>query len=49
MPPSEIAVHPSDENDVHELYFMTRDVKAFREKMAARGVEASPVHRDVAP
>jgi hypothetical protein len=23
LPPAEIAVHPSDENDLHELYLMT--------------------------
>src|SRR5262247_1131623 len=26
LPPSEIAVHPSDENDMHELYLMTDDL-----------------------
>jgi hypothetical protein len=28
LPPSEIAVHPSDENDVHEFYLMTDDLDA---------------------
>jgi hypothetical protein len=26
LPPTELAVHPSDENDVHELYLMTDDL-----------------------
>jgi hypothetical protein len=26
LPPSEIAVHPSDENDKHEFYLMTDDL-----------------------
>ena len=26
LPPSEVAVHPSDENDMHELYLMTDDL-----------------------
>jgi len=26
LPPSEIAVHPSDENDMHEFYLMTDDL-----------------------
>lgn len=26
LPPSEIAVHPSDENDIHEFYLMTDDL-----------------------
>jgi hypothetical protein len=28
LPPSELAVHPSDENDMHELYLMTDDLDA---------------------
>src|SRR4029077_20926218 len=29
LPPAEVAVHPSETNDVHELYFMCDDVRAF--------------------
>jgi catechol 2,3-dioxygenase-like lactoylglutathione lyase family enzyme len=28
LPPSEAAIHPSDENDMHELYLMTDDLDA---------------------
>jgi catechol 2,3-dioxygenase-like lactoylglutathione lyase family enzyme len=28
LPPSEVAVHPSDENDLHDLYLMTDDLDA---------------------
>ena len=28
LPPSELAVHPADENDMHELYLMTDDLDA---------------------
>ena len=28
LPPAEVAVHPSDDNDVHELYLMCDDVQA---------------------
>ena len=28
LPPAEVAVHPSDENDVHELFLMCDDVHA---------------------
>jgi hypothetical protein len=28
LPPSEVAVHPSDENDKHEFYLMTDDLDA---------------------
>src|SRR5262245_39414029 len=29
LPPAEVAVHPSDENDEHELFLMCDDIKAF--------------------
>jgi catechol 2,3-dioxygenase-like lactoylglutathione lyase family enzyme len=28
LPPSEIAVHPSDENDAHQFYLMTDNLEA---------------------
>ena len=28
LPPSEVAVHPSDENEMHEFYLMTDDLDA---------------------
>jgi len=43
LPPSEVAVHPSDENDVHELYLMCEDVEAFVAAMAKRRLACSPV------
>jgi hypothetical protein len=43
LPPAEVAVHPSDDNDVHELYFMCDDVQAFIREMTARGVACSQV------
>jgi catechol 2,3-dioxygenase-like lactoylglutathione lyase family enzyme len=43
LPPSEVAVHPSDENDIHELYFMTDDIEAFIAAMATHGLECTPV------
>jgi hypothetical protein len=43
LPPAEVAVHPSDENDVHEVYLMTDDVEALVASMAARGIETSPI------
>jgi len=29
LPPAEVAVHPSEKNHVHELFFMCDNVKAF--------------------
>jgi len=43
LPPSEVAVHPSDENDVHEFYLMCDDVEAFVEAMSKRNIRCGPV------
>lgn len=39
LPPAELAVHPGDQNDQHELYFMTDDLAALRAELASRDVE----------
>jgi catechol 2,3-dioxygenase-like lactoylglutathione lyase family enzyme len=44
LPPAELALHPSDENGAHQLYFMCDDVKTFIGEMQRRGVECSAVH-----
>lgn len=46
LPPAEVAVHPSDKNDVHELYLMCDDVRAFIADMKAKNVACSPVHEE---
>ena len=43
LPPSEVAVHPSGENDVHELYLMCDDVTGFVGGMKKRGIDCGPV------
>jgi hypothetical protein len=43
LPPAEIAVHPSDSNGVHEVYFMCDDVAAFIAEMQTHGVDCGPV------
>jgi len=43
LPPSEVAVHPAEENDDHELFLMCDDVEAFVAEMQDKGVECSPV------
>jgi catechol 2,3-dioxygenase-like lactoylglutathione lyase family enzyme len=43
MPPAEAAFHPSEANDVHELYFMCEDLKAEMAALAAKGVRCSDV------
>jgi hypothetical protein len=42
LPPAELAVHPSDENDKHELFLMTDDVEGAVKKLDARGVACEP-------
>ena len=43
MPPSEMAVHPSDEGDKHELFFMCDDLKAEMAVLAQKKVHCSKV------
>ena len=43
LPPSEVAVHPSGKNDLHEFYLMCVDVDAFVSAMDARGIRCDPV------
>jgi hypothetical protein len=43
LPPAEIATHPSEDNDTHELYLMCDDVRAFVEEMKAKNVECSAI------
>ena len=43
LPPAEVAVHPSEKNDVHEFYFMCDDIEAFIAEMTKRGVACEPV------
>jgi len=43
MPPAEAAFHPSDANDVHELYFLCEDLKAEMADLAEKGVRCSDV------
>jgi catechol 2,3-dioxygenase-like lactoylglutathione lyase family enzyme len=43
LPPAEVAVHPGDENAVHELFLMTDDVEAEVATLADKGVTCSPI------
>ena len=45
LPPAEVAVHPSDENDVHEFFLMCDDVEALIATMKKKGVACDPVQR----
>ena len=43
LPPAEVAVHPSDENDVHEFYLMCDDIAAFVASMKQHNIACGPV------
>jgi catechol 2,3-dioxygenase-like lactoylglutathione lyase family enzyme len=43
LPPAELALHPAEENDTHELFFMCDDVAAFIATMEKKGLACSPI------
>jgi hypothetical protein len=43
LPPSEVAVHPAEENGLHELYLMCDDVKAFVSALKQHRLTCEPV------
>lgn len=43
LPPAEVAVHPSDRNDVHEFFLMCDDVRALTVAMRKRGIRCGAV------
>ena len=43
LPPSEVAVHPADENAGHELYFLVDNLRSFITAMRKRNIHTSRV------
>jgi len=43
LPPSEVACHPSEKNDIHEFYLMCDDVGVFIAEMKTRKIPCDPV------
>lgn len=43
LPPSEVAVHPADSGDKHELYLMCDDIEALMAELGQRNVACEPV------
>jgi len=43
LPPTEAAFHPSEENNVHQLYLMCDDLKAEMVSLAKKSVKCSEV------
>jgi hypothetical protein len=46
LPPAELAVHPSETNDLHEFYLLSDDIDAFVTEMGKRGVACGPVRNE---
>jgi len=44
LPPAEVAVHPSERNDVHEFYLMCDDIHGMVAALKASGIDCGPVH-----
>ncbi len=43
LPPAELAVHPGEQNDQHELYLICENVNDFIGKMQGLGIECDSV------
>jgi hypothetical protein len=43
LPPSELAVHPSDKNDMHEFYLMCDNIESFVAEMSTQGIGCEAV------
>ncbi len=43
LPPSEVAVHPSEKNDVHEFYLMCDDVESLMAEMRQMSISCSEI------
>lgn len=46
LPPAELAVHPTDGQTGHELYFMCDDVEATMGELREKGVDTEPVSEE---
>jgi hypothetical protein len=46
LPPAEAAFHPSDNNDLREMYFMCDDLKATMDSLEAKNVTCSAVKEE---
>jgi hypothetical protein len=43
LPPAEVAVHPSESNNVHELFLMCDNIRSFVDRLTLMGIECSAV------
>ncbi len=45
LPPGEVAIHPSDKNDVHQFFLMCDDIEEFVTEMKKKNVSCDPVQK----
>jgi hypothetical protein len=43
LPPAEVAIHPSEKNNIHEFYLMCDDAETFISEMQKRNIKCSPL------
>jgi hypothetical protein len=41
LPPSEVAIHPGEKNNVHQFYLICDDIKSFVSEMKKEGIKCS--------
>ena len=46
LPPSEVALHPSERSEVHELHLMCDDVDAFMAEMSAKKARCGKIQEE---
>jgi hypothetical protein len=46
LPPSEVAIHPSDENNRHEFYLMCDNIQDLVRSLREKKIECSPIHEE---
>jgi catechol 2,3-dioxygenase-like lactoylglutathione lyase family enzyme len=44
LPPSELACHPHNKNNIHELYFMCKNIKSVIKKLKSKKIKCSEIH-----
>jgi len=45
-PPSELAVHPAEKNDVHLFYLLSDDIEGFIAEVTRHGIECTPIEEE---
>jgi hypothetical protein len=45
-PPAEIAAHPADGEEKHEMYLMCDDIESAIRELEAKGCQTTPIHEE---